>query len=215
MCDSEIMITDIIKKGFLDLSEDEVIGEVRAQMADGVPSESILLECQDGITSVGDAFGEGRMFVSDLMISASIFKKAVGIMMPDRDLSAFTGNKGKVVIGTVKEDFHNIGKDLTSNLLKASGYDVIDIGVDCSPEDFVKATKESGAKIVALSCLLTSSYPFIIKTIEALKSSGLRRKVKVIVGGAPLDEKAADYCGADAYGANARSAVSFAQKIYS
>jgi methylmalonyl-CoA mutase cobalamin-binding domain/chain len=154
------------------------------------------------------------MFVSDLMVSASIFKKAVNILMPDGDSHMFVGDKGKIVIGTVKEDVHNIGKDLTSNLLKVSGYEVIDIGVDCAPEEFVKAIRESGAKIVALSCLLTSSYPFIIKTIEALKAAGLRRRVKVIVGGAPLDEKAADYCGADAYGANARSAVVFAKKIY-
>jgi methylmalonyl-CoA mutase cobalamin-binding domain/chain len=201
-------------KGFLDLSETKVIGEVRAQIEDGVPTEEILRKCHDGITAVGDAFGEGRMFVSDLVVSASIFKKAVGILMPDGDMRMFTGGKGKVVIGTVKEDIHNIGKDLTTNMLKVAGYDVIDIGVDCAPEEFVNAAKESGAKIVALSCLLTSSYPFIIKTIEALKAAGLRRKVKVIVGGAPLDEKAADYCGADAYGANARSAVLFAKKIY-
>ncbi|MDR1496556.1 MAG: cobalamin-dependent protein [Clostridiales Family XIII bacterium] len=199
-------------KGFLDLSETEVIEEVKALVETGIPTEEILRKCQDGITAVGDAFGEGRMFVSDLMVSAAIFKKAVGLIMPDARMLA--GDKGKVVIGTVKEDVHNIGKDLTSNLLRFAGYEVIDIGVDCSPEEFVKAVRKSGAKIVAMSCLLTSSYPFIIKTIEALKAAGLRRRVKIIVGGAPLDEKAADYCGADAYGANARSAVLFAKNIY-
>jgi methylmalonyl-CoA mutase cobalamin-binding domain/chain len=208
------MTEESIKQGFLDLSETTVLDEVRARMKAKVPPEEILRECQDGITAVGDAFGEGRMFVSDLMISASIFKKAVRIIMPDDEPLVFRGDKGKVVIGTVKEDMHNIGKDLTSNMLRFAGYEVIDIGVDCSPEDFVKAAKNSGAKIVALSCLLTSSYPFIIKTIEALKTAGLRRRVKVIVGGAPLDEKAAEYCGADAYGPNARSAVSFARRIY-
>jgi methylmalonyl-CoA mutase cobalamin-binding domain/chain len=208
------MTDESIKEGFLDLSESAVMSGIRARMDAGVPPEEILRECQDGITAVGDAFGEGRLFVSDLMIAASIFERAVGVVMPGGGEFVFNGDKGKVVIGTVKEDFHNIGKDLTSNMLRVAGYEVIDIGVNCAPEDFVKAARKSGAKIVALSCLLTSSYPFIIKTIEALKAAGLRGRVKVIVGGAPLDEKAADYCGADAYGSNARSAVPFAKKVY-
>jgi methylmalonyl-CoA mutase cobalamin-binding domain/chain len=208
------MAKDIIKQGFLDLSEADVLGEVKAQMEAGVPAEEILLECQDGITSVGDEFEQGRLFVSDLMASASIFEKAVSIVMPDGDARAPVGDKGTIVIGTVQGDVHNIGKDLTANLLKVSGYEVIDIGVDCAPESFVKAVRESGARIVALSCLLTSSYPYIIKTIEALNTAGLRRKVRVIVGGAPLDEKAADYCGADAYGKSAQSAVTFARSVY-
>jgi methanogenic corrinoid protein MtbC1 len=208
---------DIITKGFLDLSESAVTAEVEAQLAAGVTAEEILLECQEGITAVGDAFEQGRLFVSDLMASASIFKKAVGIVTPAAGKGAVrlpVSGKGAIVIGTVQGDVHNIGKDLTANLLKVSGYDVVDIGGDCAPENFVKAARESSARIVALSCLLTSSYPYIIKTIEALNAAGLRRKTRVIVGGAPLDAKAAAYCGADAYGKSAQSAVTFARQVY-
>jgi methanogenic corrinoid protein MtbC1 len=211
------MVTDKkIQNGFLELSERTVLDEVTSLMGAGIPDEEIIRALQGGITAVGDAFGEGRMFVSDLMVSASIFRKAVDIVMPNRQEEAFTGtgDKGTIVIGTVKEDVHNIGKDITSNLLRVAGYKVVDIGVDVPPPDFVKAVRKSGARIVAMSCLLTSSYPFIIKTIEVLKSSGLRSRVKIIVGGAPLDERAADYCGADAYGANARAAVTFADTVY-
>jgi methylmalonyl-CoA mutase cobalamin-binding domain/chain len=208
-------MTTRIREGFLDLSETKIIEGVRARMADGVPAEEILNECQDGISSVGDAFAEGRMFVADLVAAAAIFRKVVGVIMPDDEGRALEGDKGAVVIGTVKDDVHNIGKDLTSNLLRIAGYEVIDIGVDCAPEDFVRAVRKSGAKIVAMSCLLTSGYPSIINTIEALKEAGLRKRVKVIVGGAPLDEKAAGYCGADAYGSDARAAVAFAKNIYS
>jgi len=209
------MVTDKkIQNGFLELSERTVLDEVTSLIEAGIPDEEIIRELQGGITAVGDAFGEGWMFVADLMVSASIFRKAVDIVMPNRQDEVFTGDKGTVVIGTVKEDVHNIGKDITSNLLRVAGYKVVDIGVDVPPPDFVKAVRKSGAKIVAMSCLLTSSYPFIIKTIEVLKSAGLRGRVKIIVGGAPLDAMAADYCGADAYGANARSAVTFADTVY-
>ncbi|MDR3224994.1 MAG: cobalamin-dependent protein [Clostridiales Family XIII bacterium] len=209
-----MVIDKKIQNGFLELSESTVLEEVTSLMAAGIPEEEIIRELQGGISAVGDAFGEGRMFVSDLMVSASIFRKAVNIIMPNRQSEALTGDKGTIVIGTVKEDVHNIGKDITSNLLRVAGYEVVDIGVDVPPPDFVKAVRKSGAKIVAMSCLLTSSYPFIINTIEVLKNAGLRGRVKIIVGGAPLDERAADYCGADAYGSNARAAVTFADTVY-
>jgi methanogenic corrinoid protein MtbC1 len=203
-----------IRNGFLELSESDVLDEARAQREAGVPAEKIIRELQDGITAVGDAYGEGRMFVSDLVVSAAIFRKAVDVVLPQGEAEALPAGKGTIVIGTVKEDVHNIGKDITSNLLRYAGYEVVDVGVDVPPAEFVKAVRRSGARIVALSCLLTSSYPFIIKTIEALKASGLRGRVKVIVGGGPLDERAAEYCGADAYGVNGRAAVLFANKVY-
>jgi methanogenic corrinoid protein MtbC1 len=210
------MVTDEkIIESFLNLSEPTVMDEVRTRMETGVSSEDIIRSLQDGITAVGDAFGEGRMFVPDLMISASIFEKAIGLVMPDDYADRMRGQKGKIVIGTVKDDFHNIGKDLASKMLKCAGYKIIDVGVDVEPADFVGALKDSGAKALALSCLLTSSYAHIIKTIEAVKEAGIRSRVKIIVGGAPIDEKSAIYCGADAYGPTARSAVTFAEEVYS
>jgi methanogenic corrinoid protein MtbC1 len=210
------MVTDSkIRNGFLELSESVVLDAVRVLKERAVPDEEIIHELQGGITAIGDAFGEGRMFVSDLVASTSIFRKAVDIIMPEHQSEVFSGDRGTVVIGTVKGDVHNIGKDITSNMLRVAGYEVIDVGVDAPPADFVKAVRKSGARMVAMSCLLTSSFPSIIKTIEVLQNTGFRSRVKIIVGGAPLDERMAEYCGADAYGPNAREAVSFADRIYS
>ncbi|MDR0520051.1 MAG: cobalamin-dependent protein [Clostridiales Family XIII bacterium] len=200
--------------GFLALSESDIMDGVKALKTAGASDEEIIRELQRGITAVGDAFGEGRMFVYDLVLSASMFRKAVKSIMPYNKPNLLDGGKGIVVIGTVKGDLHNIGKDITTNLLRCAGYKVIDVGVDVHSEDFVKAVRKSGTKILALSCLLTSCFPSIIDTVEALKNTGLRDRVKVIVGGGPLNEKAAKYCNADAYGSNAGVAVAYADSVY-
>ncbi|MDR0518449.1 MAG: cobalamin-dependent protein [Clostridiales Family XIII bacterium] len=201
---------------FLGLSQSEILAEVRAQKESGATNEEIIRDLHGGIMAVDDAFGEGRMFVADLVVSAEIFRLAVDIIMPDSESGILTPikSKGKVVIGTAKDDLHDIGKGVTSSLLRAAGYEVIDIGVDASPSDFVDAARKSGARIMAISCLLTTCMPSIISTIEELKRTGLSSRVKTIVGGAPLSAKFAGYCGADAYGPHARDAVIFADSVY-
>jgi methylmalonyl-CoA mutase cobalamin-binding domain/chain len=134
---------------------------------------------------------------------------------PLRPLLAASGAEaaGKVVIGTVRGDLHDIGKNLVASLLEGGGFDVLDLGADVPPEKFIEAVNHTGAHIVALSALLTTTMPGMKNTVEALKQAGIREKVKVMVGGAPVTQQFAEQIGADGYAENASSAVGVARKL--
>ncbi|MBS1826555.1 MAG: corrinoid protein [Acidobacteria bacterium] len=161
---------------------------------------------------VGRRYECEEFFVPELLLSARAMKAA---LEPIRPLLAASGAKpaGKVVIGTVKGDLHDIGKNLVASLLEGGGFEVIDLGADVSPQKFIDAVQSTGANIVALSALLTVTMPSIKMTIEALKAAGVRDKVKVMVGGAPLTQQFADQVGADAYSENATAAVTAARRL--
>jgi 5-methyltetrahydrofolate--homocysteine methyltransferase len=160
---------------------------------------------------VGRRFEANEYFVPELLISARAMKAALDLIRP---LLTARGDKpaGRVVIGTVKGDLHDIGKNLVASLLEGGGFEVIDLGVNVSPEQFIKSVNERGANIVAMSALLTTTMPAMRTTIEALKQAGIRDKVKVLVGGAPITQKYADEIGADGYSENAVGAVALAKK---
>jgi methanogenic corrinoid protein MtbC1 len=197
------------------LDDEKVLAEVRKALDGGTPPAKILEECQGGMIAIGDAFASGAMFVSDLMMAGDIFEQISKLVLP-KIKAAGTGKSAgnKVVIGTVKDDIHNIGKDIVSNMLAASGFDVIDIGVDVPAENFVKALKDSGAKVLAMSCLLVPCYDSIKATVEALKKEGLRSKVKVIIGGGPVDGNVVKYAGADAYGTGPQECIRLCEEAY-
>ena len=161
---------------------------------------------------VGRRYECEEFFVPELLLSARAMKAA---LEPIRPVLAASGAKpaGKVVIGTVKGDLHDIGKNLVASLLEGGGFEVIDLGADVAPQKFIDAIESSGANIVALSALLTVTMPSIKTTIEALKTAGVRDKVKVMVGGAPVTQQFADQVGADAYSENATSAVTAARRL--
>jgi methylmalonyl-CoA mutase cobalamin-binding domain/chain len=154
------------------------------------------------------------MFVSDLMMAGSVFKDLSDLIMPSLSAGGPRESLGKVVLGTVKEDIHDLGKNIVASLLSASGFEVIDLGVDVAAADFVKAVKEHNTKVVALSCLLVSCYDSIKATVEALKEAGLRDQVKVLIGGGPVDEHVVVYAGADAFGPNAQAAIDYCKEAY-
>jgi 5-methyltetrahydrofolate--homocysteine methyltransferase len=158
----------------------------------------------------GRRFECEEYFVPELLLSARAMKAALALLRP---LLAASGAQpaGRVVIGTVKGDLHDIGKNLVSSLLEGGGFEVVDLGADVSPEKFVEAIRSSGAQIVCLSALLTVTMPAMKTIIEALKSAGLRDQVKVMVGGAPVTSHYAAEIGADGYGENASVAVSLAR----
>jgi 5-methyltetrahydrofolate--homocysteine methyltransferase len=144
--------------------------------------------------------------VPELLIAARAMQGALAILKPllaDTDLKP----TGKVVIGTVKGDLHDIGKNLVSMMLQGAGFEMIDLGVDVTPDKFVEAVKTADAQVVALSALLTTTMPAMKTTIDALTAAGLRDKVKVIIGGAPVTQRYADEIGADGYAPDANSAV--------
>jgi len=201
-----------IKDSLYGLNEKAVLEEVQKALDSGTAPADILAECQEAMTAIGDAFGTGEMFIADLMMSAMVFKKVTD-KLPAVEKDPSEQKLGKVVLGTVKNDIHNIGKDLVKQMLTASGYEVLDMGVDVPPETFVENLKDSGSKVLAMSCLLTSSYPSIKEAVDAVKAAGLN-DVKIIVGGAPVDEKIIEYAGADAYGKGPQDSVSFCKSVY-
>ena len=163
---------------------------------------------------VGRRFECSEYFVPELLISARAMKSALELIRP---LLMARGDKpvGRVAIGTVRGDLHDIGKNLVASLLEGGGFEVIDLGVNVSPETFISTIKEKNANIIAMSALLTTTMPAMKTTIEALKQAGVRDKVKVLIGGAPITQKYADEIGADGYSENAVGAVALAKKACS
>jgi 5-methyltetrahydrofolate--homocysteine methyltransferase len=161
---------------------------------------------------VGDNFSKGTIFVPQMLRSAKTMQECMKLLEPllkDGDASS----KGKVIIGTVKGDLHDIGKNLVSMMMEGAGFTVTDLGVDVSPEKFAQKAQEMEPDIVAISALLSTTMPAMPQTIEALQKAGIRDKVKVIIGGAPVTAKYAQEIKADSYGADAGSAVTEAKKL--
>jgi 5-methyltetrahydrofolate--homocysteine methyltransferase len=160
---------------------------------------------------VGKRFECNEYFVPELLLSARAMKAALELIRP---VLAARGDEplARVVIGTVRGDLHDIGKNLVAAMLEGGGFEVIDLGVNVSPEKFVSMIQEKNATIVAMSALLTTTMPAMKSTIEALKQAGVRGKVKVLIGGAPITQKYADEIGADGFSDNAVGAVAVARK---
>jgi 5-methyltetrahydrofolate--homocysteine methyltransferase len=161
---------------------------------------------------VGRRYEQEEYFVPELLLAARAMKGALELLRP---LLAERGAKpaGKIAIGTVKGDLHDIGKNLVASLLEGGGFEVIDLGADVPPEKFVEAIREKGVQIVCLSALLTVTMPSMKTTIEALKEAGVRDKVKVLVGGAPITQQYANDIGADGYCETASNAVALARRL--
>ncbi|MBF7097248.1 cobalamin B12-binding domain-containing protein [Alkalibacter mobilis] len=203
----------IILQLIADLEDEKVLVEVEKQLNDGKSPTEIFAECQDGMNEVGKRFQEGEYYVSDLMMAGNIFKEVNEVIKPY--FSSEDGETlGTVVLGTVDGDIHDIGKDLVYAMLSAGNFEVIDVGVDAKPEIFVQALKENpNAKVLALSCLLTTCYDAIKETVEAVTEAGLRENVKIIIGGGPVDQSVVDYSGADKFGKDAQEAVTIAKEL--
>lgn len=176
------------------------------------PVELVNGQMIPAMAEVGRRFECEEYFVPELLLAARAMKGALGLIRP---LLAERGAQpvGRVVIGTVKGDLHDIGKNLVASMLEGGGFEVIDLGADVAPEKFVDAVEERKADIVALSALLTVTMPSMKTIIEALCAAGIRERVKVLIGGAPVTEEYATQIGADGYGANAASAVPLARKV--
>jgi 5-methyltetrahydrofolate--homocysteine methyltransferase len=186
--------------------------EVRAALAAGVPAEQIL---QDGLIPamgiVGQQFESGSCFVPEMLVAARAMKAGVDLLRP---VLLSTGVKPKytVVVGTVKGDLHDVGKNLVALMLEGAGFNVIDLGVDVPAAKFVEAAK-GDVQLVALSALLTTTMPNMSGVMKALVAAGVRDRVKVMVGGAPITQAVADHLGADGYATDAGSAARLALQL--
>jgi 5-methyltetrahydrofolate--homocysteine methyltransferase len=176
------------------------------------PQELVYRYMIPAMDEMGRRFETGDCFVPELLISARAMKAALGLIRP---LLAATGAEplGRVVIGTVKGDLHDIGKNLVASMLEGAGFAVADLGVDVPPEKFIAQIREKKAQIVALSALLTTTMPYMKTVIEELCKTGVREQVKVMVGGAPVTQGFADEIGADGYSDNANGAVNLARRL--
>ncbi len=193
---------------------DQLLELVQSALDAGTPAKEILQKgLIAGMDIVGEKMESGDMFIPEVLMSAQAMAGAVEILKPllaEGDSSS----AGKVIIGTVKGDLHDIGKNLVVMMMESAGFEVIDMGVDVAPEKFVEAIKTNKPTIVGLSALLTTTMPMMKKTIMTIEESGLRDSLKIIVGGAPVNQAFADEVGADGYAPDAGAASKLAKALY-
>ena len=187
--------------------------ETEAALKSGVKAEDILHKaCIPAMAEVGRLFEEGEKFVPEMLISARAMQAAMAILRPEL-VKADVKTLGTVLIGTVRGDLHDIGKNLVKMMLEGAGFEVVDMGVDVSPQKFVDTARDKKAQIIGLSALLTTTMPGMKATIETLKESGLHGTVKVMIGGAPITQDYANEIGADGFAPDASSAVRKAPEL--
>jgi len=194
------------------LKEQEVIKIVKDRLSAGEEPLKILGDARKGMGIVGKRFADGQYFIPDLVYSGEILKAVTELVKPKLAKAAETKRLGKVVLGTVAGDIHDIGKDIVVFMLDVNGFEVYDLGIDVPVQKFVDKIKETGAPIVGLSGFLTLAFDSMKETVEAIKEAGLRDKVKIMIGGGQIDESIRDYAGADAYGKDAMTAVSLSNE---
>lgn len=200
-----------IFQAVLNLDERKVSELTREAIETGTDIEIILNEgLIAAMDEVGELFSKGELFVPEMLMAAQAMKGGLNIIKPILAAGG-TESKGTVVIGTVKGDLHDIGKNLVSMMMEGAGFNVVDLGVDVDSAAFVKAAQENKAKVVALSALLTTTMPAMEATVKAIKESGLA--ISTIIGGAPVSQEYADIIKADGYGEDAPRAVDLARKL--
>jgi len=193
--------------------KDQLLNQVRLNLQTGKDAREILNDgLIKGMDIVGEKMENGDMFIPEVLNCAMNMSEALEILKPHLPEDSGSAS-GKVVIGTVKGDLHDIGKNLVAMMMESSGMTVINLGVDIAPEVFVAKIKESGANLVALSALLTTTMPMMKKTVDAIKESGLRDQVKILIGGAPVTQEFANQIGADGFAADAGSAAKLAKQL--
>jgi 5-methyltetrahydrofolate--homocysteine methyltransferase len=201
-----------IFQNVVDGQADAVTKGVTEALAAGVGANRILNEALiAAMEEVGCQFEEGELFVPEMLVAARAMQAGLTLLKP-RLASTEAKSSGKIAIGTVKGDLHDIGKNLVAMMLEGAGFEIVDLGVDVAPDTFVEAAK-NGAQVIGMSALLTTTMNNMGATIEALKTAGLRDKVKVMIGGAPVTEEFSKSIGADAFAPDASSATRAARQL--
>ncbi len=195
-----------------DLKEKETLKIVEDRLNAGEDPMAILNDARKALETVGNRFADGTYFIPDLVYSGEILKAITDMVKPKMGKEVEVKRLGKVVIGTVAGDIHDIGKDIVVFMLDVNGFEVTDLGVDVPAEKFVEVIKESGVPIVGLSGFLTLAYDSMKDTVEAINKAGLRDKVNIMIGGGQITEEVMKFTGADAYGKDAMTGVALAKK---
>ena len=193
-----------------EMREDDALRITNELLDGGTAPMDILDACKGAMDIIGARFEKGEAFIPELILAGEMMTAISGVIKPRMAADAGEAKLGKVVIGTVEGDIHDIAKDIVAFMLDINGFEVTDLGVDVPPAKFVEAVKETGAKIVGLSGFLTLAYDPMKDTVAALRAAGL--DVKIMIGGGQIDEQIRQYTGADAYGRDAMVAVSLAKE---
>jgi len=197
-----------------DLDEQKVYQLVEEKVKQGIMATEIIAELNEGMVAVGELFAQGTYFLSELIYSGEVLTNVMNQLEPLLKGAAAGKSCGTVIIGTVRGDIHDIGKNIVISLLRGSGFEVIDLGVDVPTEAFAAKVKETGAKLVGLCALLNFTYPEMKNIIADMAAQGVRDDVSVIIGGAPCNEQVRQFAGADFYASDAVVAVNICKNVY-
>jgi 5-methyltetrahydrofolate--homocysteine methyltransferase len=207
------MTIEAVYQAVLEGDAPEAATQVQAALDAGIAASDILNKgCIAAMAEVGRLFEEGEMFVPEMLIGARAMQAGMNLLKPHLAEGEIT-SAGKVVVGTVAGDLHDIGKNLVGMMMEGAGFEIVDLGTDVSADDFVAAVKDHSPDLVGMSALLTTTMPSMTATVEALTEAGLRDEVKVMIGGAPVTQAFADEIGADGFAPDASSATRKAKEL--
>jgi methanogenic corrinoid protein MtbC1 len=205
-------MTESLVEALVEMHETEALAEARKLLDRGTDPMKVLDACSKAMETVGKRFEKGDYFLPHLMMAGEMLRQISKMIKPLMKTDRTGAGRGKVLIGTVKGDIHDIGKNIVIFLLEANGFEVKDIGIDQPPEKFVDAIREFQPQVVGMSGLLTLAFDSMKETVQAIEKAALRKKVRIIIGGGQVTEKVKDYTGADAYGADAIAGVRLCKK---
>ncbi len=207
-------MSDKLIEAMVEMKEQEALERAKDLISRGEDPLKILNACSEALETVGKRFETGEYFLPQLILAGEMLRQISEMLKPklkDKTTSVTSESLGKVLIGTVKGDIHDIGKDIVTFMLQVNGFNVLDLGIDVPPSKFVDAIKDFQPQVVGMSCLLTLAFESMKETVEAIENAGLREEVKIMVGGGQVSEMVRDYANADAYGEDAVSAVRLAK----
>ena len=206
------MVSKSLSEAIVDMREEEALKIANELLSSGTDPLAILEAGREAMTIIGQRFQEGECFIPELILAGEMLSQISAKIKPHLQTQVGAQKKlGRVVIGTVQGDIHNIGKDIVAFMLDINGFGVEDLGVDVPPAKFVEAVKELQPQVVGLSGFLTLAYDPMKNTVQALKDTGLHENTKIMIGGGQIDEQIREYTGADAYGKDAMAAVNLAK----
>jgi 5-methyltetrahydrofolate--homocysteine methyltransferase len=210
---SQKLVTDI-RDEMINCQTDRVLELVQQSIKEGIDASDVVNQgLTAGIRVLGDRFEKGEAFLPELAVAAETMKQALQLLEPHLAKIVDEEGLGSIVIGTVQGDIHDIGKSIVATMLTVAGFSVYDLGIDVSPADFIAKVKEVDAEIIAMSALLTTTMERMQETIDLLKKEQLDKRVKVMVGGAPVSQQFAESIGADGYGVDFNQAVKIAKRL--
>ena len=195
-----------------DMKEQEALKLAKEMVEGGSDPVAVLEAAREAMGIVGQRYEEGTYFLPELMLAGVMLNEIAEIVKPELAKSPDVKRHGKVLVGTVEGDIHDIGKDIVVFMLDVNGFDVLDLGVDVPPQKFVEAMKDFQPQVVGLSGFLTLAFDAMKDTVDAMKKAGLRDKVKIMIGGGQISDEIRTYTGADAYGKDAMAGVSLAKE---